>query len=144
MPLPIDFNSNDYRFYKTLNEDVQLVSNENGFFDLNMINEDYVNVTGNNSLLNACIIAIMTRYGELKENPMYQDFGCHVHELIKDNQTKMLLFKLEAYISDVLSNMRRVKTVNSINIAHTEVNGYKIQFEITSINDEIVAVEMEI
>ena len=138
MALPVDTTSIDYMMNKTLNEDVELVSNDGRFFDIHMENGDYVNVTGHKSLLNACIIAIMTRYNELKDNPTYNGFGCHVHELIKDNQTKMFFFKLETYITDVLLNMRRVKTVNSVDITTIGVNEFDVKFDITSINDETI------
>jgi len=138
MTLPVDTSSIDYKFNKTLNEDVELISDEYGAFDIHMENGDYVNVTGHKSLLNACIIAIMTRYDELNNNPTYQGFGCHVHELIKDNQNKMFFFKLETYIADTLNNIRRVKTVNSVNILQTDVYQFKVEFDITSVNDEII------
>ena len=40
-----DTSSYDYRFMRTLNEDVKLVSDEYGKYDLDMDNGDYVNVT---------------------------------------------------------------------------------------------------
>lgn len=138
MTLPINTESFDYKFNKTLNEDVRLKSDEYGSFDLDMRNGDYVNVTGTASLLNACIIAIMTRYGELIDNPTYSEFGCRVHELIKDNQTKLFLFKLETHIRNVLNSMRRIARINNINIKKTDVNEYTVEFDVTSINDEIV------
>lgn len=138
MTLPIDTTSYDYVNNKTLNEDVKLKSDEYGFFDLDMDNGDYVNVTGLDSLLNACIIAIMTRYGELNNNPTYDEFGCQAHELPKQNQNRLFLFKLEAYISDTLSKMRRVRNINEIQITRTDVHSYQVEFDITSINDEIV------
>ena len=138
MTLPVDTTSYDYMYNKTLNEDVKLKSDEYGFFDIGMSNGDYVNVTGLGSLLNACIIAIMTRYGELSNNPTYTEFGCQVHELPKMNQNRLFLFKLESYITDTLSKMRRVKSVNQVNIARTDIHDYQVEFDITSINDEIV------
>ena len=138
MTLPINTTSEDYKYKKTLNEDVRLKSDEYGFFDLDMDNGDYVNVTGLDSLLNACIIAIMTRQGELTENQTYDEFGCQAHELPKMNQNRLFLFKLETYINDTLSKMRRVKSVNQIKITRTDVHDYQVEFDITSINDEIV------
>lgn len=138
MTLPVDTTSYDYLHNKTLNEDVKLKSNEHGFFDLDIQNGDYVNITGVNSLLNACIIAIMTRYGELTDNPTYDEFGCQAHELPKMNQNRLFLFKLETYINDTLMKMRRVRTVNNIKITRTDVHNYQVEFDITSINDEIV------
>lgn len=143
MTLPPDTSSYDYKYLKNLNEDVRLKSDIYGSWDLDMDNDDYINVTGNNSLLNACIIAIMTRFNELKTLPHYEGFGCRVHELIKDNQTKMFLFKLETDIREVLEKMRRIRTVNWIKLSK---NGYEytVSFSITSINDEIVKGELSL
>ena len=138
MTLPIDTTSYDYINNKTLNEDVKLKSDEYGFFDLDMDNGDYVNVTGLDSLLNACIIAIMTRYGELTDNPTYNEFGCQAHELPKQNQNRLFRFKLESYIHDTLTKMRRVRSINDIQITRTGIHDYQVDFDITSINDEIV------
>lgn len=135
MTLPIKEESIDYKLYKTLNEDVKLKSNNYGKFDIQFENGDYVNVTGNESLKNAIIIAIMTRYNELTN--LYTGFGCRVHELIKDNQNTMTKYKLELYVSEVLENMRRIKEVNSINITELD-SKYLVEFIVTSINDEIV------
>lgn len=136
--LHVDTSSYDYRFNKTLNEDVKLVSDEYGKWDLDMDNGDYINLTGINSLQNACIIAIMTRFGELKDNPTYEDFGCKVHELIKDNKTKLTLFKLETTLIETLNKFRRIKKVNFLNIVENEAHSYSVVFNVTSINDEIV------
>ena len=45
MTLPVDTESYDYKFNKTLNEDVQLISDEYGEWDIKMVDGDYVNVT---------------------------------------------------------------------------------------------------
>ena len=140
MTLPINNTSSedDYKYRKTLNEDVKLKSDEYGFFDLDMDNGDYINVTGLDSLLNACIIAIMTRAGELVDNPTYNEFGCQAHELPKQNQNRLFLFKLEAYINDTLTKMRRVRSVDRISVTRTDIHDYQVEFDITSINDEII------
>ena len=137
MVLPVDVNDFDYRFNKTLNEDVRLKSDEYGKWDLNMCNGDYVNCTGLVSLNNACIIAIMTRFNEVKTDT-YDGFGCKAHELIKDNKTELTLFKLETYIEDVLNDMRRVQEVNYVDISENTSESYHVNFSVTSINDEIV------
>ncbi len=136
--LSVDTSSYDYKFLKTLNEDVKLKSDEYGKYDLDMDNGDYINVTGNNSLQNACIIAILTRFQELFDVPHYTEFGCRIHELIKDNQTKMLLFKMETSVNEVLNNMRRVRTVNYVKIEKSGVHTHTVSFSITSINDETI------
>ena len=142
MTLTVDTQSYDFQNLKTLNEDVKLVSDICGKYDLNMDNGDYVNVTGNASLRNACVIAILTRYRELKNNPTYTQFGCRAHELIKDNKTKMFRYKLELSLTETLEKMRRIKTVNWFEITENEANSFNVFFNITSINDEIVTGEM--
>lgn len=137
MTIPLNTKSYDYKVYKTLNEDVQLIGNQYGRYDLNMQDKDYVNVTGHNSLQNACIIAILTRYNELK-TPLYTGFGCRVHELIKGNKTKLQLFKMEAFLTETLNDMRRIKTVNWVEITEKDSDSYNVLFNVTSINDEIV------
>lgn len=144
MTLPIDFKSENYRFYKTLNEDVQLISNQHGKYDLNFANKDYVNVTGKSSLYNAIVIAIMTRYNELKNIPLYLGFGCRVHELIKERKSDMVFYQIELFIQDVLENMRRILEINELQVTDSENHNYKVYFRVTSINDEIVSGEVEI
>ena len=123
--------------YKTLNEDVKLVGNEYGKYDLDMDNGDYINVIGLDSLKNACIIAILTRFRELKNNPTYSEFGCRAHELIKDNQRKLTRYKIETYINDVLTKMRRIRTINYITVTQRDPD-YYVEFSVTSINDETI------
>ena len=140
--LPIDTSSYDYKFNKTLNEDVKLVSDGYGKYDLDIRNGDYTNITGLNSLQNACIIAILTRSGELRDNPTYQGFGCRVHDLIKDNKTRMFLYKLEISLTETLNRMRRIKTVNWLNIVEDDTHSYSVAFNVTSINDETIKGEV--
>ncbi len=135
--LPVNKDSFDFRFNKTLNEDVNLKCDEYGKWDLDMDNGDYVNTTGLVTLRNACIIAIMTRYNEIKTDT-YDGFGCKAHELIKDNKTKLTRFKLETYIEEVLRDMRRVHEVNYVDISENTSESYHVNFSVTSINDEIV------
>ncbi|MDO5818713.1 MAG: DUF2634 domain-containing protein [Methanobrevibacter sp.] len=142
--LVIDEESDDYKFYKTLNEDVQLKPDEHNRWDLQMENRDYVNVTGNQSLHNAICIAIMTRYGELKENPLYDEFGCHLHELIKANKSSMVEYEIELFVAEVLENMRRIQEVNWIEVTDSEDSKYKITFNVTSISDEMVEGSVEV
>lgn len=144
MSLKVDTESEDYRFYKTLNEDVKLIPNEYGRYDIGMENGDYVNVTGHKSLYNAIVIAIMTRFNELQEIPLYEDFGCRVHELIKGAKSTMTFYQVEMFISDALENMRRILEVNEITVTDSEDHTYHVYFNVTSINDEIVAGEVDI
>ncbi len=135
--LKIDTESDDYRFFKTLNEDVKLKPDEYNRWDILFENKDYKNVTGNESLINAICIAIMTRYQELT-NTLYSNFGCRAHELIKDNQSEMVRYKIELFIENVLEQMRRIKEINWINVTEYESGKYKVIFKVKSISDSFV------
>lgn len=124
------------KHFVTLNEDIKLSQNENGEFDMVFEDEDVKNVVGLESLANAITILIMTRYGELKNNLLYKDdFGCRVHQIIKDNMTQLNIFKIEKYIEESVKRMRRVKNINYINVNPFE-NGYKVVLSVTALNDE--------
>ena len=60
--LPIDYEDEGYRFYKTLNEDIELKPDEHNQWDMTFENGDIINLTGHDSLRNAICIAIMNRY----------------------------------------------------------------------------------
>ena len=142
--LPVNEDSIDYQFFKTLNEDIKLTPNEYGEWDMVFEDGDIVNVTGAESLANAIVILIMTRYGELKTNPLYKnDFGCRVHEIPKDNITNLNQYKVEKYIEESVRRMRRVKTINSIQVTPHAV-GYMVVLSVTSINDTDVTLNMEL
>lgn len=136
--LPIDPSSYDFRFNKTLNEDVKLTSNQYGECDISFKNGDYENITGIKSLENACKIAILTRFGEIKTDT-YSEFGCHAHEVIKDNQNTLTRYKLEMYTTEVLENIRRIDTVDSVTITDNTDFNYDVDFTVTSINDEKIS-----
>lgn len=145
--LPIDVEDEGYRFFKTLNEDIKLSPDEHNQWDMVFENGDIVNLTGIDSLQNAICIAIMTRYKELKHNQLYDDFGCRVHELIKANKSSMVEYKLELFIEETLSRMRRVQKVNWINITNNPKGNnfkYQVDFNVTSINDKIVVGRLQL
>lgn len=137
MTLPHDYNDVNHRLYSTLNEDVHLKSDKYGRWDLDFNNGDIVYVDGLKSLENACVIAIMTRYNELGKNPLYQGFGCRVHELIKENQSLMVQYKIKEFIQDTLKSMRRIKKVNwiEVKVSSQDFHKYDVSFSITSIDD---------
>ncbi|WP_296882108.1 hypothetical protein [uncultured Methanobrevibacter sp.] len=140
MTLPVDYESDDYQFLKTLNEDVQVlpVSPTANHWDIQMENDDYVNLTGKESLRNAICIAIMTRFNELDSIPLYEEFGCRAHQLIKANKSEMVKYEIELYISEVLENMRRIQEVNSLKVSDSDTCSYLVEFNVTSVNDETI------
>lgn len=131
-------NEDDSQLYKTLNEDVQLkpVSSTSNHWDIQMIDGDYVNVTGEDSLRNAICIAIMTRYKELDHLPLYENFGCRIHELVKANKSDMVKFEIRVFVNEVLNNMRRVQEVNYVDVTDSDSNEYQVDFGVTSVSDE--------
>lgn len=142
--LPTNPESIDERFFKTLNEDIKLKPNQYGEWDMVFKDGDIVNVTGAESLANAIVILIMTRYGELKNNILYKDdFGCRVHEIPKDNITNLNQYKIEKYIEESIHRMRRVKTINYITVT-PKVNGYTVVLSVTALNDEDVNLKLSL
>ena len=132
------------KFHITLNEDIKLTPNEYGEWDVAFKEEDIVNVTGLKSLANAIVILIMTRYGELKKNKVYKDdFGCRVHEIPKDNITNLNQYKVEKYIESSVKKMRRVKTINYIQVTPYQ-DGFNVVLSVTALNDEDLTLNMEL
>lgn len=144
MSLRVDTESDDYRFYKTLNEDVKLIPNKYGKYDIAIENGDYVTVTGHSSLYNAIVIAIMTRFNELQDIPLYKEFGCKVHELIKETKSDKVYYQIELYVREVLENMRRISEINELIVTDSQDAHYTVYFNVTSITDEMVSGEVEI
>ncbi|WP_299523236.1 hypothetical protein [uncultured Methanobrevibacter sp.] len=146
MTLPLNNdNSEDYQFLKTLNEDIKLAPNEYNQWDMvfeeKETDTDLVNLTGYESLKNGICIAIMTRFEELYHNPLYSDFGCRIHELIKANKSSMVRYKLELYCEQTLKKIRRIKKINEITIMDNPEGkffAYEILFNVTSITDDVI------
>lgn len=140
--LPRDETSDDYRFNKTLHMDVEVLPDQwNNKWDLQFSDGDFKILTGADSLRNAINIAIMTRYGELKNELYYPSFGCKIHELVKANKSIVVQKKIQYYCENVLNEMRRIKRVNEIIVTDNKENNahkYGVYFNITSINDEII------
>lgn len=150
--LPIDEEDYDFRFLKNLNMDVKLKSNQYGEWDIvfDDLSNDWVNVTGTDSLINACIIAIMTRFNELddigmtSDYPPYEDFGCRVHELIKANKSKNVKYRIELFIEDTLNSIRRVKKVHWIMVEdiEDEYYNYSVSFCVSYLRDDDIEENM--
>jgi phage baseplate assembly protein W len=134
----------DEKFFSTLNEDIKLSPNEYGEWDMVFEDYDIVNVTGLESLANAIVILILTRYGELKNNILYNnDFGCRVHQVVKDNISNLNTYKIEKYIEESIKRMRRVKRINYIRVKPKQ-NGYDVVLSVSSINDDDLNLKLEL
>ena len=144
--LPVDYDSDDYRFNKTLHMDVEILPDKwDNKWDLQFTddeNKDFKILSGTESLRNAINIEIMTRYEELKNELYYPGFGCKVHELLKANKSVTVQKKIGYYCENVLNEMRRIKTVNEVIVTdNKDSNSFKygVFFNITSINDEVIS-----
>lgn len=139
--LPVDYESDDYRFNKTLHNDVEILPDQwNNKWDLQFENGDFKILTGTESLRNAICIAIMTRYNELKNELYHPGFGCRIHELVKKNKSVVVQKKIAYHCENTLREMRRIKKVNEIIVNDSNHNDWKYEvfFNITSINDEVI------
>jgi len=141
MVLPVDTESYSYRFYKNLNEDVKLKSDDYGRWDIDFDfeHDDWYNVSGFDSVFNACVIAIMTRFNELEFMELYENFGCRIHELIKSNKTHNIKYRIEVFVLEVLDNMRRVQKVNWVVVTdnpNNELYSYQVSFNVSCKVDE--------
>ena len=141
MVLPVDMESYSYRFYQNLNKDVKLKSDKYGRWDIDFNNEtdDWVIVDGFESVFNACVIAILTRFDELEFMELYDDFGCRIHELIKANKSNDVLYRMELFVTEVLNNMRRIEKVNWVRVTDNpngQTYDYQVSFNVTCLIDE--------
>lgn len=141
--ISVDTDGLDYKFFKTLNEDVLLKPNMHNKYDIQIENGDYVNVTGLQSLYNAICIAIMTRFNEL-DIELYDGFGCRVHELVKANKSEMTRYKVEVSIEETLEKIRRIKEVNYIEVTDSDTYNYHVEFSVTSIDDELLKGDVDV
>ena len=136
MVMPVDKESDDYRFYKELNQDIQLVTDEYQIhYDIQFEAGDIVNLTGQDSLVNACLISIMTRFNEIQGIPHYNQFGNKAHQLVKKNKSPLTRKTVESNCEEVLKKIRRIKKINYIEITDT-THGYLVEFSVLSLNDQ--------
>lgn len=141
MTLPV---MSESEYYNTLHNDAMLVVDDhNSKYDIQFVNGDIVMATGLESLVNAVIIAIMTRFNELQRLDLYKDFGCKVHSNIKRNQTKLTMRKVKYETEEVLKNMRRIRKINYLTVENT-AEGYYIEFSVTAMNDEVASGSVQI
>lgn len=131
---------NEDKFMSTLNRDCELIKLKNGSWDINFDKGDMVIVKGKESLHNACIIALLIAYNELKNNPTYTDKGNKAYSVLKENKTTMTVYKIQEYFKEVLEDIRRIKTVEYLEVIDSEKSHYAYQvfFKVISHNDETV------
>lgn len=127
---------------KQLHKDMQLIGDQYGVYDIqfNTNTDDLEIVEDLESLKNAIIITVLTRFNEIPVW-LYDDYGCRVHELIKANMTSLTVHKIKSYITQSLNKMHRVKTVDDIQIKSHDKK-YYIELYVTSINNTSTGIRM--
>ena len=123
------------------NKDINLNDTGHGYFDIQINNKELDIVTGLDSVENGIIIAILTRFNELKKLPSYSDFGCRVYELIKAPATKLNQAKVRNYIKESVNAMNRISSVDKVTLTPTQL-GYNVMVECTTINGNLVRTEV--
>ena len=94
-------------------------------WDINFINNDLDNLTGEDQVLqNAIILTILTRQGELNPNPTYNDYGSRLHELIKDNDNHLTRARTRAFIKQSVEAMNRVHSVDDVVFSEDKIHVY--------------------
>ena len=145
--------------YKTLHHDIGLVKRSNGAWDLwfgqdsiserykdahylDIIEGDIVSATEIHSLQVGIIIACLTSWNYLNRtgNPVYTTFGNESYSLLKKNKGVNTKYKIKQFFIDCLNRMRRIYSVESLDVYEVENNPYmyKVKFKVTSITNTIV------
>lgn len=126
-----------------LNKDIDINDTGHGYWDISFHEKNMKTLTGLKCLENGIIIAILTRYNELKKLPSYENFGCKAHQLIKARKTNMNEFKLRTYIKESVEAMNRVASVDDL-IITSKNEGYNVKIYCTSINGNRVNAEVNL
>lgn len=145
--------------YKTLHHDIGLFRRGNGTWDLwfgqdnvsdNFKDDDYLSIvegdivsaTEIHSLQVGIIISCLTSWNYLNrtENPLYTEFGNEAYSLLKRNKGKNTRFKIEQFFIDCLNRMRRIYSIESLDVYDVEGNPYmyKVVFKVLSVTNTLV------
>lgn len=134
--------------YRTLNHDIGLVKMDNGQLDLWFDNGDLVSATEFHSLQVGIIIACLTSWNYMNRygNPTYKVFGNESYSLLKRNKNEDVRFKIKAYFEECLERMRRVYSVEKLEVYEVEDNPYKylVKFTVRAMANYLVSGEFEI
>lgn len=133
-------NDDEDKFSATLNRDCELIKLKNGAWDINFDKGDMVIVKGEKSVRNACIIALLTVWNELKNNPTYLNTGNKAYSYLKANKSDMTLYNIECCFREVLEEIRRIKSIDILEVSDSENDAYaySVFFSITTHNNKSV------
>lgn len=134
---------------ETLNKDIKLEYKNNRKYDRKLVNGDWVQVEGIPSLKAAIRVKLMTIFGELQTNPTYSSWGNKAWFTLKDIQTPVTLTQIREYTRIALLEMRRIASVDYLNVytdpmvpekirvegVVTSIEGDEVQWAYTSMSD---------
>jgi phage baseplate assembly protein W len=98
------------------NKDIKLEKINDGEYDRVFYVNDYETVEGLESVKNSIIISLMTRSGELNNNPTYNSFGCSAWNHLKQNNIPLTQLTIQKSIKTSLNKIKQVKNVDHIQI----------------------------
>ena len=128
--------------YRTLNNDIGMIQRTNNGWDLWFDNGDLVKAEDFHSLQVGIIIACLTSWNYMNRygNPTYEVFGNRAYQLLKANKGSMVQYKIQQFFMDCLKRMRTVYDVVSLEVFEVpyEPHKYYVEFEVISINNELV------
>ena len=145
--------------YKTLHHDIGLFQRSNGTWDLwfgqdniseeykdktylDIVDGDLVSATEIHSLQVGIIIACLTSWNYLNRNgnPLYSEFGNKSYQLLKKNKGINTKYKIKHFFIECLERMRRVYSVEYLNVYEVLNNPYmyRVEFKVLSITNTLV------
>jgi hypothetical protein len=133
------------RQYSTLGRDIDIHRrNEDGRWDRTLEKGDFKLLKGKDCVENDITIALLTAYNELGSKGLstYNNFGNHSYELLKENKSSMLVFKLENYFKEVINKIRRVKTVLNLEILEYNIHSFDVIFSVDTLQDVTISGEV--
>ena len=134
--------------FRTLHHDIGLKKMDNGQWDLWFDRGDLVNATEFHSLQVGIIIACLTSWNYMNRygNPTYAVFGNESYSLIKQNKGEDVRFKIRNYFEDCLLRMRRVQSVENLEVLEVKSNPYMylVRFTVRAMSNYLVNGEFEI
>ena len=115
---------------------------DNGQWDLWFDNGDLVSATEFHSLQVGIIIACLTSWNYLNRygNPTYEIFGNESYSLLKRNKREDVRFKIRAYFEECLLRMRRVNSVEDLQVHEVKGNPYKyhVTFKVRAMSNYLI------
>lgn len=134
--------------YTTLHKDIGLIQRTNNGWDLWFDNGDTVKAEDFHSLQVGIIIACLTSWNYMNRygNPTYEVFGNRAYELLKVNKSSMVAYKIQQYFIECLKRMRRVYEIVYLEVSEipSKPYQYNVEFEVISINNQLVNGEFSI